>query len=331
MGKLATVPITLVRENEVALRTVNRESEKYLGLIESMKQKGFLGAITVRSQEDPETHQEYYELVDGLHRFSAAKDAGLVEINVDIVDLDDDQVLEAQLMANFHKIETRPVEYSKQLVRILNRHPLMTESELAENLGVSSAFIQQRLNLTKIPDEGVQKLIDAGEISLSNAYALAKLPPEEQAEFVQNAVAMPPDEFVPQVSQRVKELREAKRQGRDAASIEFTPQPHIRKIAEMKEAINNSELHSFLAKDVETKEQAIRRGIEFCLNLDPRSIEAQKAKHDERIQKKEAMLKKRAEERAKKAEEKAAKAAAAAAEAKAALSGESQPDDTQEG
>ena len=55
MGKLATIKISEIRENPVALRTVNRQSEDYLGLVGSMEQSGFFGAITVRKKKDTES------------------------------------------------------------------------------------------------------------------------------------------------------------------------------------------------------------------------------------------------------------------------------------
>ena len=158
MGDLRKVAVSEIRENPVALRTVNRESEDYLGLVDSIKTKGFLGAITVRPKKDAETGADYYELVDGLHRFSASRDAGIEEINVDVVSLDDDQTLEAQIMTNIHKVETRPIEYSRQLTRILARNPLMTEAELATKLGKSAQWIAERLGLTKISNANIQTL-----------------------------------------------------------------------------------------------------------------------------------------------------------------------------
>jgi ParB family chromosome partitioning protein len=197
MGDLRNVPLSSIRENPVALRTVNRTSEEYLGLVQSIRQKGFFGAITVRCKTDPETGQEYFELVDGLHRFSASKDAGLTDISVDVTKLNDDAVLEAQLMANIHKVETRPVEYSQQLRRILARNPLMTEAELADRLGKSAAWIGQRLGLTRITNSEIQRLVNEGKIPLSNAYAMAKLPSEEMAQFVDRAMTEGADKFFP--------------------------------------------------------------------------------------------------------------------------------------
>ena len=116
--QLLTVPISQVRENPVALRPVDPENEDYKGLVESIRQGGFMGVITVREKLDEETSELYYQIIDGLHRFNACKEVGLEEIAICVEDLDDKGALEAQIMSNIHKIETKPVQYAKQLHRL---------------------------------------------------------------------------------------------------------------------------------------------------------------------------------------------------------------------
>lgn len=320
MGKLLVIAINAIRENPVALRSVNRESDDYLGLVDSMKNKGFMGAITVRAKADDETGEEYYELVDGLHRFSAAKDAGIEEINVDVVELSDDAVMEAQIMANIHKIETKPVEYSKQLLRILSRNPLMTEAELATKLGKSTQWIKERLGLTKIANADIAALVDEGKIKLANAYALAKLPPEEMGDFVDRAMTQQPDEFVPAVNARVKEIRDAKRKGQDAADAVFQPIAFMQKLKDIKDEMDVNAIGKALIKatGVKSASDGFDLAIKWVLHLDPKSIEAQKAKDDERKrlrgEKKKDRDKIKAEKKADKAKIAADEAAKAAAD-----------------
>jgi len=323
---LEVIALEMVRENPVALRTVNRQSEEYAGLVASIQEKGFLGAITVRKKVDEESKEEFFELIDGLHRFSAAKDAGLTEIKVDIVDLDDDKVLEAQIMANIHKVETRPIEYTQQLKRILSRNPLMTEAELAQKLGKSAQWVKERLNLTKITNEVIQNLINEGKIGLANAYALAKLPPEEMADFVDRAQTMAPDEFVPAVQTRVKEIREAKRKGKDAGPQEFQPVAFLQKLKDIKTELDAGAAADSLiaATGVNTAKDGFLLGIKWVLHLDPKSVEDQKAKDEARKKERAEAKKKRDAEKAKKKAEKAAKKAEEAAEAAKKLAGEAE-------
>jgi len=323
MGKLAVIAIAAIRENPVALRSVNRESEEYLGLVDSIRNKGFLGAITVRSKKDDETGDEFYELVDGLHRFSAAKDAGIEQINVDVVTLDDDAVMEAQIMANIHKIETKPVEYSKQLLRILSRNPLMTEAELATKLGKSTQWIKERLGLTKITNADIAALVNEGKIKLANAYAMAKLPPEEMADFVDRAMTQAPDEFVPAVNARVKEIRDAKRKGKDAEAAVFQPVAFMQKLKDIKDEMEAGKIAKALIKEtgVKTAAEGFDLAIKWVLHLDPKSVEAQKAKDEERKRLKEEKKKQRDAEKAQKIAEKKKKEAEEAAKAAADLAG----------
>lgn len=314
MGKLCVVKISEIVENPVALRNVNRESEDYLGLVDSIKTKGFFGAITVRQKEiDGDIS---YELIDGLHRFTASKDAGIEEINVDIVDLDDDQVLEAQIMANIHKIETKPMEYSQQLLRILTRNPLMTEAELANKLAKSSAWVRDRLSLNRIDNEKIIALVDEGRINLSNAYALAKLPAEEMANFVDSAITQSPDEFVPKCAERMREIRSANRKGRDAKPVEFTPVAFLQKTKDIKEELEKGAIARVLidSTGATTAEEGFKLCNQWILHLDPESIAVQEAKWNEQ---QELKKKKKAERDAKRKADKAEKAAKEAADAEA--------------
>jgi len=324
MGELKKVALSDIRENDVALRTVNRESEDYLGLVESIRSKGFIGAISVRERQD-EDETSYYELIDGLHRFNASKDAGLSTINVDVVDLDEDQVLEAQIMANIHKIETKPIEYTRQLKRILTRNPLMTEAELAAKLGKSASWIAGRLSLNKLASDQAKTLVDEGKIGLSNAYALAKLPAEEQADWLDRAMTLAPDEFIPKVTERQKQIREARRAGKEAGPAEFQPVPHMQKLKALKDEFENGEVGRVLCSkhSVANPIDGFALGIKWALHMDPDSIEVQKEKDAERKAQRDEKKRHKAAEKAKAKAEKLAKeleeATTAAAEAEASL------------
>lgn len=308
---LKTVAIGLVRENVAALRTVNRKSEDFLGLIESMRISGFAGAIVVRPKVDPDTKAEYYELCDGLHRFTAAKEVGLTEINVDIKDLDDDQILEAQIMGNFHKIETKAAEYAKGLKRILTRNPMMTEAELAGRLGMSSKFIRARLSLNKITNQQVLDLIDEQKMPLANAYVLAKLPEDEYANFLDAAVTEPPAQFIPKATERLKEIKEALRAGKKAEPVRFVPVAHMQKMKDIKEARDDGTLVATLIAGIEDPAAAAQAVLDWVLHLDKNSLDAAEAKWNQKQAEKEQKKAEKAAAREVKKQEAADQAAAA--------------------
>ena len=295
-NKTVTIKTAEIRPNPVALRTVDKQGDGYIGLVDSIRTQGLLSAPTVRAQPDGT-----YELVDGLHRYTALMDLGIKEVTVIVTDLDDDGVLEAQIITHIHRIETKPVEYSNQLRRILSRHPLMTEAELGTKLGKSGAWVSERLGLNKISNKDVANLIDDGKIVLTNAYALAKLPATEQDEFLTRAMTLPPGEFVPAVNARIKEIREANVKGKDVAPAEFQPVQHLRKLGEVKTALEDASIAKDLVSTVKptTLEDAFQLGIQWALHVDPVSAAAQKSKDDARKADAEAAKIRRAEEKAK--------------------------------
>lgn len=309
-SRLKPLQVSLIRENPSALRTVNRQSDEYQELVDSVRQRGIMNPIVVREVKDT-NGEMHYGLVDGLHRFTAAQDAGLTEVPCNVISMSDGEVLEAQLITNMHKIDTKPVEYSKQLMRILSANPLMTIAELSKRLSVSPAWLTERLGLVKL-DEKIAKLVDEGKVGLSNAYALAKLPVEEQNGFVERAMTMQPQEFIPTVNARVKEVRDAKRQGRDPNKSGFTPVPHMRKIGEINDEVERREYAKALVNEVKppTTEEAFVLGLQWVRHMDPLSIEAARAKDEERRRKDESerieRKKQRETERAEKARETAA-------------------------
>jgi ParB/RepB/Spo0J family partition protein len=312
MSNVETVAISSVKPNPVALRDVDKTTEAYQGLVDSIKQKGFLGAITVRPKSDADG--DFLELVDGLHRFSAAQDAGLTEIHVAITDLDDSGVLEAQIMANIHKIETKPAQYAAQLKRILNNNPMLTSAELASKLGKSTQWLEQRLGITKIEEEKIVNLINEGKINLTNAYALSRLPSDEQTDWVDRAMTESPDVFVPAANGRKKEIQEAKRKGKDAAPAEWQPQAHMQKLKDIKEEYSSATVGPALiqAQGLSSAEEGFAAAIAWALHLDPESVATAKAKHD-------ALMAEREEAKARKKKEKEDQKSAEAAEAQAGL------------
>lgn len=312
------IPISDVRENPVALRTVNLEDERYIGLRDSISAAGILSPPSVRQREEVIDGKKivYYELVDGLHRFSAAKQLGHTEIPVNIVSLDDAATHEAQIMANLHIIETKPVEFTRQLHRLFASNPTLTLDDMAVKVCKSTTWVNQRLSLLKL-EPVISKLVDEGKIKVSNAVALSKLPPNEQANYVDQAVTMSADEFIPLVQARAKEIKVNARKGRTTEPVVFVPQPRLQKMSVLKDEMENPQIGPALVKQQKTKQpaDAFNLGISWALSMDPASIEVRKATDVARKQQLEDDKKKRAAERAKEKAEVARKAAIEAAEA----------------
>lgn len=315
--RLEMIPIAKIRENKVALRAVNRTTEDYKQLTDSIRRVGVLTAISVREKTDPESKETFYELLDGLQRFSASKDAGRDTIPAQVLTASQAEAMEMQVIANAQRIETKPVEYSNQLKRLLNMNPTMTEAELAARLSKSPEWIGERLGLVNLNTE-IGKLVDDGLIPLSNAYALSKLPPEEQKNYISQAQTQPAAQFVPTISARVKEIRDAKRKGRDAAPAQFVAVARLQKLADIKSELDQSAptITNLIKKNkIKDPVQAAVMTLKWALHLDDDSIAADKARDEQRKKDEAAAKEKRkAEREAQKAKEAAQKAEDAKAE-----------------
>lgn len=307
--KLKNIRLEDIVENPVALRSVNRQAEGFQGLVDSIREKGVLNPILVREMKKEDTGETYYGLIDGLQRFSASRDAGRELIPAKITTMDDAEVLEAQIITNIHRIETKPIEYTTQLIRILAGNPTMSVADLAKKLAKSSTWLNERLGLVKLVP-AVASLVNEGKINLSNAYALAKLPEDEQPSYVDRAITMNPQEFVPQANNRVKELKDAKRQGRDPNAAVFTPMPHLQKLADIKSELDNPSVIVRLISEnnITTPLEAAKLAVAWVLHMDPASQQAAHADHEARVAQQKAEKEKRRLE----AQQKRAEAAAAA-------------------
>jgi len=322
-GTLGFIKLANIRENPEALRAVDRSGEEYIGLVESIRQKGVLNAISVRelpanadgSKQVSADGNPLYALVDGLHRFYAAQDAGLTEIPALICTFGQAEMLEAQIEANIHKKETRPIEYTRAIQRLMALNPTRTVNDQASRLGKSSAWLKERLGLMKLADK-VQELVNDGKIVISNAYALAKLPVEEQADWVDRAMTQSPAEFTPSVNNRVKEVRDARKKGTDAKPAEFAAIPHARKFTEVKEEFERPTLCQKVisSRNITSPFEAWKAAIEWVVSMDASTVAEKRADYEARQKARaEALERRKAERESKKAKEAAEAAVGAGA------------------
>jgi ParB/RepB/Spo0J family partition protein len=307
-GELREINLDQIVENPVALRSVDVEAEDFVGLAESVKARGVLTPILIRPIPSETPGVEKFGLINGLQRFTAAKLAGLTSIPAKIVSMNDADVLEAQILTNVHTVETKPVEYSKQLLRILGQNPTMTISALAARLNKSPQWLESRLYLNGLTPE-LATLVDENKISLPNAYVLAKLPVEEQNQYVEEAQTAPSQEFLPKINARIKEIREAKRQGRAANPPSFTPVPRLQKMSELKAEVDSPTVGPQLiaATNTTSPVDAFKLGVLWALRLDPKSLEEAKSKFDSQLKEQEEKRVRREQEKKAKLIEKAEK------------------------
>lgn len=291
MSRLQDIKVSQIEKTQNALREVIEDKEGFQELLASVRSRGVMSPITVRTTDDP----ELFELVDGRHRLTAAIEAGLTEIPCQVYEnMDDSEQLQAQLVANACKVETKPGEYSKQIKRVLEINPTMTHPELAGKLGKSTNWISKMLRIEKLPD-AVLAAIDDGSICLANAIDLANLPEEEQESWIERAISQPSGEFGPAANARARQIRQDKLAGKEKTEEVFTPRPKVRKGASILEELTSKIAIANLCKKGAEQDGA-RKILDWICGMDEETLVAARETW-------EAAKKQRDETKARKAKE----------------------------
>ena len=287
--QVGMIPISKIRHNPVALRPVDKESEDYLSMADSVKKHGIFNPILLREFENPESRGEVlYSIIDGLQRFNCALDAGLTEIPAKITDMDQAEIEETQIIANAQKIETKPFQYAEAIERLLQRNPTMSAYQLSEKLSKPIGWLYKMLNMNKRLHDDIKPLVDDKKMTITNAYELSKLPSEEQVTWIDKACTMDPGEFSANIAARSKEIKEARKKGRAESPPVFEPVPNSRKWAEIRAeyAGGASTLVAAIRRQKITDPvEAVKFAVAWVCRMDPDS-QAEQRQADEALKSK---------------------------------------------
>jgi len=163
------IPLDKLVVNPEILARVKVDEEYLKFLMKSFSEDGQLHPITVRPLPDGR-----YEIIDGLHRFEAAKRLKWKDIEANVISADDLEAKFLALKANIIRRSLEPVDEGNLIYRIMVKHKL-TEKQVAEKLGVSTEWVSKRLALVLKVHEEVRKLVAEGKLSLGHAVVISKI------------------------------------------------------------------------------------------------------------------------------------------------------------
>ena len=262
----------------MVLRLVNRGSLAYMELRDSIAEWGVLTSIVVRPSA---RFPGKYDVADGLYRVNAARDAGRPSVPAMVKDLTDDDLLAIQIQANALRPETTPLDYARQIKRIIDSRPGIKEYELVRIIHKSPGWISDVLRLFNLRKD-LQAAVDRGEMPLGSAYELARIPYKHQTQFFDLARTMSVTEFRATAQAFLKQFQEAVRQGKldafFADTDDFTPQPYLRPLKEV-QAEHDRPTQSALvltAGNGRTPLDAWKAALAWVMHLDRESVENQR-------------------------------------------------------
>lgn len=136
-------------------------------LAASIKVRGVIQPIVVRALAGvPDT----YEIVAGERRWRAAQRAGLHEVPVVTVEIDDRTSLEYAILENVQRADLNAIEEAAGYERLMSEFSY-NQTELAEILGKSRSHLANTLRLLQL-SASIQERVVAGEITAGHARAL---------------------------------------------------------------------------------------------------------------------------------------------------------------
>ncbi len=169
------VPWEKIKANPYQPRT-SFDKEKLADLVRSIKEYGILQPLVVNPLEDGS-----FELIAGERRWRAAQEAGLKEVPVILRESTDKEKLFLALIENVQRADLNALEQARALRQMAEEFGLSHE-EIGRQIGKSRVFVSNTIRLLKLPDF-LQKALEKGEITSTQARTLISLPLAEQKKF----------------------------------------------------------------------------------------------------------------------------------------------------
>jgi ParB-like partition proteins len=162
----ASLSLDVIRPNPVQPRR-SIDPELLDSLAESIRVHGIIQPLVVRPAG------EGYEIIAGERRWRAARLAGLKEVPVRVLVLNESQSVQAALVENLQREDLHPLEVADGIRDLITRFSISHE-EAARRLGWSRAAVTNKLRLLGLPDS-VKARVASGSLSEGHARALLGL------------------------------------------------------------------------------------------------------------------------------------------------------------
>jgi len=185
-----------IETNKVSIKDLKRNKfqprkhfskESLEELTNSIKEQGVIQPIVVRPDNSSEGK---YEIVAGERRWLASQNAGLHEVPVVILNIDDVKSLEFAIVENVQRQDLNPIEEARGYQRLVDDFNYNQE-KLSKFIGKSRSYIANSLRLLGLPEE-VLKMVEIGDISAGHARALIGLnnSPELAKKIIQKKLSV---------------------------------------------------------------------------------------------------------------------------------------------
>ena len=168
-----------IETNKLAIKDITRNTfqprknfnkESLEELTNSIKEQGIIQPIVVRPDKSDE---KKYEIIAGERRWLASQNAGLNEVPVVILDVDDVKSLEFAIVENVQRQDLNPIEEARGYQKLIDDFNYNQE-KLSKFIGKSRSYIANSLRLLGLPSE-VLNMVELGDLTAGHARSLIGL------------------------------------------------------------------------------------------------------------------------------------------------------------
>ena len=170
---------TKIDINKVSIKDLTRnklqprkhfDKESLVELTNSIKEQGVIQPIVVRPNKLLEGK---YEIIAGERRWLASQNAGLHEIPVVILNVDDVKSLEFAIVENIQRQDLNSIEEARGYRRLVDDFNY-NQGKLSQFISKSRSYIANSLRLLSLPED-VLLMVERGNLSAGHARTLIGL------------------------------------------------------------------------------------------------------------------------------------------------------------
>ena len=164
----------LIRNKYQPRKVFNKESLQEL--TNSIKERGIIQPIIVRPSED---QIGKFEIIAGERRWLASQNAGLNEVPVVVLNINNEKSLEFAIVENVQRQDLNSIEEAQGYQKLIDKFSYDQE-KISKFIGKSRSHVANSIRLLNLPDE-IITYVQNGQITAGHAKILVNLP---NAQFI---------------------------------------------------------------------------------------------------------------------------------------------------
>ncbi len=165
------LPIEKVQPNANQPRKLF-DPEALSDLADSIRQHGMIQPICVRLLASG-----YYQIISGERRWRAAREAGLDEVPVIVIEADDKKVMELSLIENLQREDLNAMEEAQGYLTLMQEFG-MTQEAVSKRVGKSRSAVANAVRLLALPED-LKALVEEDKLTAGHARAILSITDEE--------------------------------------------------------------------------------------------------------------------------------------------------------